>query len=198
MRTRKETKKSPTNVDDIINLIFKNFDYKEVQEEKFKSYVNAISYIKELPEKDIVKDIITYNRELPLPYEIALYCCGCDYDSVANYLRGLNYYAVRDKTFTFSNKAAAYVLRKFCSVYTQKDIAVMVYEKYMLENFLKFSLPSVLKSFYKDVIVTGKVDEQDYYGQYPNHTFGDVYLIDYDTRKWIMLPTEENEDEEEI
>lgn len=197
MRTRKEAKKNSANVDEIVNSLFKNFDYKEVQKEKFESYVNAIGYIKELPKNDIVKDIITYNRELPLPYEVALYCCGCDYDSVANYLRGLNYYAIRGTTFTFSNKAAAYVLRKFCSIYTREEIAVMVYEKYMLENFLKFSLPSILKSFYKDVIVAGKIDEQDFYGQRPNHTFGDVYLVDYDTRKWIMLPPEENKDEEE-
>lgn len=184
-----------TEIKNMINELVKC--YGSIPEKKIISYIVALTNVSDSVTNDKINDIITYNRELPLPYEIALYCCECDYDSVANYLRGLNYYAIRDKTFMFSNKAAAYVLRKFCSVYTQKDIAVMVYEKYMLENFLKFSLPSVLKSFYKDVIATGKIDEQDYYGQHPNHTFGDVYLIDYDTRKWIMLPTEENEDEEE-
>ena len=170
--------------------------YGSIPEKKIVSYIVALSNVSSNVTSDKINDIITYNRELPLPYEVALYCCGCDYDSVANYLRGLNYYAIRGTTFTFSNKAAAYVLRKFCSIYTREEIAVMVYEKYMLENFLKFSLPSILKSFYKDVIVAGKIDEQDFYGQRPNHTFGDVYLVDYDTRKWIMLPPEENEDEE--
>ena len=196
MRKRKNENEFKNNVDEIINLLFKNFDYKEVQKEKFKSYVDAINKVKNLCDDDIVKNIITFNRELPLPYEVALYCCGCDYDSVANYLRGLNYYVVRDKSFTFSNKATAYVLRKFCSIYAKKNIAVMVYEKYMLEQFLKFSLPSILKSFYQDVVVAGKLEEQDFYGIEPNYIDGKPFLIDYDTRERTYLPRE-IEDEEE-
>lgn len=196
MRKRKNENEFKNNVDEIINLLFKNFDYKEVQKEKFKSYVDAINKVKNLCDDDIVKNIITFNRELPLPYEVALYCCGCDYDSVANYLRGLNYYVVRDKSFTFSNKATAYVLRKFCSIYAKKNIAVMVYEKYMLEQFLKFSLPSILKSFYQDVVVAGRLEEQDFYGIEPNYIDGKPFLIDYDTRERTYLP-KENEDEEE-
>lgn len=196
MRKRKNENEFKNNVDEIINLLFKNFDYKEVQKEKFKSYVDAINKVKNLCDDDIVKNIITFNRELPLPYEVALYCCGCDYDSVANYLRGLNYYVVRDKSFTFSNKATAYVLRKFCSIYAKKNIAVMVYEKYMLEQFLKFSLPSILKSFYQDVVVAGKLEERDFYGIEPNYIDGKPFLIDYDTRERTYLPRE-IEDEEE-
>ena len=196
MRKRKNENEFKNNVDEIINLLFKNFDYKEVQKEKFKSYVDAINKVKNLCDDDIVKNIITFNRELPLPYEVALYCCGCDYDSVANYLRGLNYYVVRDKSFTFSNRAAAYVLRKFCSIYAKKNIAVMVYEKYMLEQFLKFSLPSILKSFYQDVVAAGKLEEQDFYGIEPNYIDGKPFLIDYDTRERTYLPRE-IEDEEE-
>lgn len=196
MRKRKNENEFKNNVDEIINLLFKNFDYKEVQKEKFKSYVDAISKVKNLCDDDIVKNIITFNRELPLPYEVALYCCGCDYDSVANYLRGLNYYVVRDKSFIFSNRATAYVLRKFCSIYAKKNIAIMVYEKYMLEQFLKFSLPSILKSFYQDVVVAGKLGEQDFYGIEPNHIDGKPFLIDYDTRERTYLPRE-IEDEEE-
>ena len=196
MRKRKNENEFKNNVDEIINLLFKNFDYKEVQKEKFKSYVDAINKVKNLCDDDIVKNIITFNRELPLPYEVALYCCGCDYDSVANYLRGLNYYVVRDKSFTFSNKATAYVLRKFCSIYAKKNIAVMVYEKYMLEQFLKFSLPSVLKSFYQDVVVAGKLEERDFYGIEPNYIDGKPFLIDYDTRERTYLPRE-IEDEKE-
>lgn len=196
MRKRKNENEFKNNVDEIINLLFKNFDYKEVQKEKFKSYVDAINKVKNLCDDDIVKNIITFNRELPLPYEVALYCCGCDYDSVANYLRGLNYYVIRDKSFTFSNKATAYVLRKFCSIYAKKNIAVMVYEKYMLEQFLKFSLPSILKSFYQDVVVAGKIEERDFYGIEPNYIDGKPFLIDYDTRERTYLPRE-IEDEEE-
>lgn len=196
MRKRKNENEFKNNVDEIINLLFKNFDYKEVQKEKFKSYVDAINKVKNLCDDDIVKNIITFNRELPLPYEVALYCCGCDYDSVANYLRGLNYYVVRDKSFTFSNRATAYVLRKFCSIYAKKNIAVMVYEKYMLEQFLKFSLPSILKSFYQDVVIAGKLEEQDFYGIEPNYIDGKPFLIDYDTRERTYLPRE-IEDEEE-
>ena len=194
MRKRKNENEFKNNVDEIINLLFKNFDYKEVQKEKFKSYVDAISKVKNLCDDDIVKNIITFNRELPLPYEVALYCCGCDYDSVANYLRGLNYYVVRDKSFTFSNRATAYVLRKFCSIYAKKNIAVMVYEKYMLEQFLKFSLPSILKSFYQDVVVAGKLGEQDFYGIEPNYIDGKPFLIDYDTRERTYLPREIEDD----
>ena len=194
MRKRKNENEFKNNVDEIINLLFKNFDYKEVQKEKFKSYVDAINKVKNLCDDDIVKNIITFNRELPLPYEVALYCCGCDYDSVANYLRGLNYYVIRDKSFTFSNKATAYVLRKFCSIYAKKNIAVMVYEKYMLEQFLKFSLPSILKSFYQDVVVAGKIEERDFYGIEPNHIDGKPFLIDYDTRERTYLPKENEND----
>lgn len=170
--------------------------YGSIPEKKIYSYIKSLSNVTDNVTDDKINDIITFNRELPLPYEVALYCCGCDYDSVANYLRGLNYYVVRDKSFTFSNKATAYVLRKFCSIYAKKNIAVMVYEKYMLEQFLKFSLPSILKSFYQDVVVAGRLEEQDFYGIEPNYIDGKPFLIDYDTRERTYLPRE-IEDEKE-
>ena len=70
----------------------------------------------------------------------------------------------------------------------------MVYEKYMLEQFLKFSLPSILKSFYQDVVVAGKLGEQDFYGIEPNHIDGKPFLIDYDTRERTYLPKENEND----
>lgn len=194
MRSKKSER---TNLENYVNDIFKFYGYKEVDIRKANVYVKTLRPVEKYIDADVLDNMFATERELPTAKEVALYCCGCDYDTVANYLRGLNYMKVMGKSYCFENKAAAYCIRKFCNVRVKDEIGVNAYDKYQLEPFVKFSLGSVLKSFYDDVVAKGKLEELDYYGKEPNYDSVGAYILEYETEKYIDVPDPNREKEEE-
>ena len=161
-KERKKVKDDISDVHVFLKTILEVYDVENLPQAKTEIYLNVLERVKHRITDDKLEEIIAMYDKLPLPYELALIIIDCDYATVSTILKDINYMSLKTGAYHFENRAIAYVLDKFCK--NQENIAVYVYDKFMLNKFISFELDNILRQFYKKRVVTGKFEEYDYYG----------------------------------
>lgn len=150
------------DVNGFLKELLNVYDVSRIHQNKLEVYSNALGKVKSGINKEKLEEIIAMYDKLPLPYELALAVIDCDYSTVSAVLKDINYSALKSGAYHFKNKCVAYVLKRFCK--NQENIAVYVYDKFMLNKFISYELDNILRQFYKEKVVTGEFEDYDYYG----------------------------------
>lgn len=150
------------DVNGFLKELLNAYDVSRIHQNKLEVYSNALGKVKSGINKEKLEEIIAMYDKLPLPYELALAVIDCDYSTVSAVLKDINYSTLKSGAYHFKNKCIAYVLKRFCR--NQENIAVYVYDKFMLNKFISYELDNILRQFYKEKVVTGEFEDYDYYG----------------------------------